>query len=165
MPDSQPISRRNAGWPAWAGSLLGVGFAPFAPGTFGSAAAALAAWGLLGAGLHGRWVWLALAAAFSVLSLAAAEALLRRVKGLKDPGWFVLDEVAAVFLALALFPPTEALDICVAFLGFRLYDIAKPWPVRVFERLPRGFGILADDLAAAVLAAWTVGVVHAVRMT
>ena len=141
-----------------------MGFAPFAPGTFGSAAAALAAWGLLAAGLGGRWVWAGTAAALSLASVGAANALLRRVPKLKDPGWFVLDEAAAVFLALALFPPKGGLDICVAFLGFRLYDIAKPWPVRVFERLPRGFGILADDLAAAVLAAWTVGIVHAVRI-
>ena len=39
------------------------------------------------------------------------------------------------------------------FVLFRLFDIWKPWPVRQFEKLPTGTGIVADDLAAGLYAA------------
>jgi phosphatidylglycerophosphatase A len=41
----------------------------------------------------------------------------------------------------------------VGFLAFRTIDIVKPWPIRKLERLPAGWGILADDLAAGVCSA------------
>ena len=40
----------------------------------------------------------------------------------------------------------------VAFLFFRAFDITKPFPVRSFERLPGGIGIMADDLMAGIYA-------------
>jgi phosphatidylglycerophosphatase A len=69
----------------------------------------------------------------------------------------VLDEVAGQWLALAVValarsrPPVPS-ELVVAFLLFRLLDVAKPWPIRPLERLPGGWGIVADDLAAAVAA-------------
>ena len=41
----------------------------------------------------------------------------------------------------------------LGFLLFRIFDIVKPWPIRKLEKLPRGWGILADDILAAVFAA------------
>ena len=41
----------------------------------------------------------------------------------------------------------------LGFLWFRLFDILKPWPVRPFEKLPTGTGIMSDDLVAGVYAA------------
>lgn len=142
--------------PVLLGSLGLTGFAPILRGTAGTA---MAAWPSLLL-LEQPWqvrlgLWAGLALVFCLLSLAAGEAVLRRYPALKDPGWFVLDEAAGFYLVCALFAAGTALDICFAFLTFRLYDMCKPWPVRAFERLPRSIGILADDLAAAVYAGLT----------
>ena len=78
----------------------------------------------------------------------------------KDPSNVVADEVAGMALVLALFPPTiEASSgwfyawLLGAFLIFRVADIVKPWPARQWQRIPGGWGIVLDDLAAAVHAA------------
>ncbi|MBX3473237.1 MAG: phosphatidylglycerophosphatase A [Planctomycetes bacterium] len=142
--------------PVLLGSLFLTGFAPVLRGTFGTA---MATWpALLLLHLPFWWLiatWAGAALGFCLLSLAVGRAVLRRYPNLKDPGWFVLDEAAGVYLTCLLFGATTALDICFAFLTFRVYDICKPWPVRVFERLPGSVGILADDLAAAIYAGLT----------
>ena len=72
--------------------------------------------------------------------------------GSKDPGPVVLDEIAAfpiVFFAV----PLELATGAIGFLWFRLFDIAKPWPIKRLEKLPGGFGIVTDDLFAGVYAA------------
>jgi phosphatidylglycerophosphatase A len=79
-------------------------------------------------------------------------------RGESDPGAIVADEVAGQWLALAVLtiamerPPT-LIEAAVSFVLFRLLDIAKPWPIRRLERLPGGWGIVADDLAAGLVAA------------
>jgi phosphatidylglycerophosphatase A len=82
-------------------------------------------------------------------------------RGITDPGPVVADEVAGQWLALTVLVmvtthrPT-ALDLGGSFLLFRLFDIVKPWPIRSLERLPGGWGVVADDLAAGLAA----GLVH-----
>lgn len=74
--------------------------------------------------------------------------------GRKDPAQVVLDEIAAfpiVFFAVQLNLTTGV----IGFLWFRLFDIAKPWPIQRLERLPGGIGIVTDDLAAGLYAAAT----------
>ncbi len=139
--------------PALLGSLFLSGFAPILRGTSGTLVAALPSFLALGMGPRALlWLWIGLAASFSVLSLSVGEWVLRRYPAIKDPGWFVLDEAAGFYLTCSVFAAGSPLDICFAFLTFRLYDMCKPWPVRMFERLPRSVGILADDLVAAVMA-------------
>ena len=79
-----------------------------------------------------------------------------------DPGEVVMDEFAAqalTFLALPLLAPRglcgwESFVLAsVGFLAFRVIDIVKPWPIGKLERLPAGWGILADDLAAGICSA------------
>lgn len=82
-------------------------------------------------------------------------------RGLTDPGAVVLDETVGQWMALALWslvhPASLTLGtLAVSFLLFRLFDVAKPWPIRTLERLPGGWGIVADDLAAGLAA----GAVH-----
>ncbi|HEY6066918.1 MAG TPA: phosphatidylglycerophosphatase A [Thermoanaerobaculia bacterium] len=144
---------------------FGVGFSPIAPGTAGSALALAAAWiavaafsshmtsvvagvGLLTSGL------LVAAAAIPVTG-RAAEAL-----GASDPGCIVLDEIAGQLIASAVVPlfsyssPRAAAAVWIAsFLAFRLFDIWKPGPIRGWQELPGGLGIVVDDVAAGVLAA------------
>ena len=82
-----------------------------------------------------------------------------RESGRHDPGWVVIDEVAgqALTLAAALFTWKY---LILSFILFRGFDILKPWPVRLLERLPEGTGIVVDDLGAAVYA---LGIVLFVR--
>lgn len=152
---SDPPKNRLLSPPVFFGSLGLVGFAPFARGTFGTLACAAAAVAWLEFAPWGPAGWYPLALLFAALSWVLGAWALRILPAGKDPGWFVLDEAAGYFLALGLMGADSLLEICGAFVTFRLYDIAKPWPVRSFEQIPGSLGILTDDLAAAVLAAWT----------
>ena len=72
--------------------------------------------------------------------------------GAKDPGFIVVDEVAPQWLVLAA-TPLDWRAYLAAFLLFRVFDIAKPWPVRAIERrVAGGLGIMLDDVAAALYA-------------
>lgn len=79
-------------------------------------------------------------------------------RGVTDPGPVVLDEVAGQWLALTVLaawrPEAPGLGMLgLSFLLFRAFDILKPWPISALERLPGGWGIVADDLAAGLAAA------------
>ncbi len=132
---------------------LGSGYAPFAPGTAGSALALVLFWPLA----HASWgVQLAACAMVTVVGTAAADRLARQL-GVKDPGLVVVDEVAGQWLTLTGLPFTPVVA-AAGFLLFRLMDMVKPWPARDLERLPGGFGIMADDLAAGIYARLLLGV-------
>lgn len=137
------------------GTGLGIGFAPFAPGTFGSLLGPPLVWGIHQAALP-MAVVLGIAVVFIGIGIpicTAASAAL----GKHDPGQVVYDEIAAfwiVFLPhIVLGKPIGWLAAIGGFAFFRVFDIAKPWPVSRLEKLPDGLGIMADDLAAGVLAA------------
>jgi phosphatidylglycerophosphatase A len=78
-------------------------------------------------------------------------------RGVSDPGAVVLDEVAGQWLALVTVvagtgtTPSLA-AVAVSFLLFRVLDVLKPWPISALERLPGGWGVVADDLAAGLAA-------------
>ena len=82
-----------------------------------------------------------------------ASTIASRAAGKKDPGEIVVDEVLGQWLTLAAVPSYEWKWILAAFVLFRFFDIIKPWPVRKFEALPEGTGIVADDLAAGIYGA------------
>jgi phosphatidylglycerophosphatase A len=123
----------------------GAGYAPFAPGTVGSAV------GLVVYALTWRWPasWqIALVAVISIVGVWASDVAARHF-GRPDPGPIVIDEVAGQLLTLLL---TGAgwLGALGGFFLFRALDIVKPWPARQFESLPGGWGVMADDLMAAL---------------
>jgi phosphatidylglycerophosphatase A len=134
---------------------FGSGLAPFAPGTFGTLVAipiALVLWPA------GDAASLATAALLGVGTWAAQRT--GAALGTHDHGAIVIDEVAA-FLAMLFFVGSEPLAIAFAFVLFRLFDIAKPPPIRwVDAHVGGGWGVMADDLAAAALAL----VVHALTV-
>ena len=79
--------------------------------------------------------------------------------GVIDHPAIVIDEVVGIWLAVLIplslltFSVSLPLVAVAAFLAFRLYDIVKPWPVNVLERrLPGGWGVVLDDLAAGAMA-------------
>jgi len=154
-----------------AGSALGLGYLPLAPGTWGSLGAVAAYLAVCVAG-GGRTANMVLPAAIA-LGLAAGVPLAgacQRRCGLSDPPAFVLDEVVGQWTTLILFVPAFNTDglprllvlAGVAFAAFRIMDILKPWPVRRLEKLPGGWGVMLDDVLAGLFAAalsWGVAIV------
>ncbi len=69
-----------------------------------------------------------------------------------DNGHIVIDEVLGYWVALYLFPPT-LYYIVFGFLLFRLFDIAKPYPINKLQNLPKGWGVMVDDILAGVYTA------------
>lgn len=129
----------------------GLGRIPRAPGTVGSLLGAALCLPLLGWGwpLHLAATVVLCTAAVVVSGRAAAEL------GQPDPPQVIVDEIAGMSVAM-LALPFQWYDLCAVFLLFRLFDVVKPAPIPRLERLPRGFGIVADDIAAGLLArlAW-----------
>jgi phosphatidylglycerophosphatase A len=71
----------------------------------------------------------------------------------KDPQRVVIDEVAGVLIAMGMVRGAGLWPAVLGFALFRLFDITKPGPIRRAERLPPvGFGIMADDLVAGIVA-------------
>jgi phosphatidylglycerophosphatase A len=71
--------------------------------------------------------------------------------GLKDPQFVVIDEVAGQLITMIAVPVSWK-SVLLGFILFRGFDIVKPPPVRQLERLPDGFGIVIDDVAAGLYA-------------
>ena len=135
-------------------TAAGAGYAPVAPGTFGSAAGVAVYLGLAGLG---PWLYgLCVLALLSLGVWASDEA--ERVYARKDDGRIVIDEVVGQLVTLAPFPLLGASAgpgwLVTAFVTFRCFDIWKPGPVRWAERgFEGGAGVMLDDVVAGLLGA------------
>ncbi len=133
------------------GNWFGCGYSPKAPGTVGSLAEMLIAWPL--------WLYGFNNIRFAVLSVAAlwpaihAAGVVARETGRKDPQIVVVDEVLGQWLALGGAIRLNWRSFLLAFVLFRLFDILKPPPIRLMERIPGGAGIVLDDMGAGIYAA------------
>ena len=128
-------------------TALGAGYAPVAPGTFGSAVGLLL-WIALP-----KVLWLQVLAIVVVSVVGAWSGFVAEEHfGRQDPGQVVVDEVAGQMLTLLLVAQGGWVWLLAAFLLFRAADIVKPFPVNLLERLPGGIGIMADDLMAGIYA-------------
>lgn len=161
--ESSPTGRPAGGWRRWIVTLFGAGMSPVAPGTAGSLLASL----LFGAvyllvvrsGVAPFWAWNGSAMVGILVAGAGCVALgpwTARFYGRKDPGPCVLDEAAGICLT-AIFLPIypgwrQAWVLAAVFAAFRVFDILKPSPAKQLEKFPAGWGILLDDLMAAVYA-------------
>lgn len=144
----------------WIAQGFGSGWVPKGPGTAGSVVGLAWAYALVSAG-RAEFFWGAMLAAAlgAVWVCGRAE----RILGAHDPGSVVLDEIVAIPFCLIgplmTAPAGTPWGATVAawawwnwglvFVLFRVFDIAKPWPVRQVQNLPRGWGVVADDLLAA----------------
>ena len=136
----------------WLATWFGCGYAPVAPGTAGSAAA-LAIAVLLHEYAGWTSLWIAvLGIVFVAPAVWSSSALASRI-GKHDPGIVVIDEVVGQWLTIAGLSSYSWRSWLAAFLLFRLFDVVKPPPARQLERLPGGFGIVADDIMAGAYAA------------
>jgi phosphatidylglycerophosphatase A len=152
MPPDQTQHRTLWAWTV--ATFFGAGFGRPGPGTWGSVAAvllwAVAAWALTpGAVLLGR-VLLGGIALVILLGVPAAT-IVERECGRTDPGFVVIDEVAGQWIALLGSRPGWR-SALLALVLFRVFDVVKPYPVGLLERLPKGWGIVFDDVAAGLYA-------------
>jgi len=141
---------------------LGTGYLPVAQGTWGSAAVAgifLLTAILTGCDLLITTAVMAVLAAAASVGCVALGRFAEQTFGKKDPEKCTADEWAGQAVALLLAPisPGEShgktlLVVSIAFLAFRVFDVVKPPPARLLERLPHGWGVLADDLTAGAYA-------------
>lgn len=128
---------------------FGIGLLPKAPGTWASLAALLVAW-TVGGETGALGVLIAAGVAF--LAGWWASAVVAKASGIFDPGFVVIDEIAAQLLILAA-TPRDWRFYLAAFLLFRVFDIWKPFPINWLDRTVKGgFGIMLDDIAAAFYA-------------
>ncbi len=127
-------------------TVCGVGYAPIAPGTFGSAAGLLLWWLLPSSPVVQAATIVAI---FIVGSWSGNVA--ERHFGRTDPGQVVIDEVMGMLITLFL-NPVGWIGALAAFFLFRLFDVIKPYPANRLERLHGGVGVMADDAMAAVYA-------------
>ena len=129
---------------------FGSGYAPFAPGTFGSL------WGLpLVALLY--WLafpWWGFLLAAVILFAVGVPICMAGVRHFEksDPGSVVFDEIAA-FPIVFCCVEWSAMSAIWGFVLFRVFDIIKPWPIRMSEKLGGGTGVMIDDTLAGVYAA------------
>ncbi len=129
----------------------GLGLVPLIPGTVGT---------LFGVGLvyaatrypGTEKTILGLACFFTLVGVPLAS-LAERVHG-KDPQSFVWDEVAGYLVTMLWMPIQKQPWLCVVggFFVFRIFDILKPWPIRMIEERPGGAAVIADDIVAGLYA-------------
>jgi phosphatidylglycerophosphatase A len=152
-----PASARKTLWAWTVATFFGAGLGKPGPGTWGSVAAVLL-WAAFAWGFHPPPATLLLILLGGiVISIAIgvpAATIAARESGRHDPGFVVIDEVAGQWIAL-LGCPIDRYHPLIALALFRLFDITKPFPARQLERLPAGWGIVFDDVAAG-LYAWGV---------
>jgi len=129
-------------------TLFGAGRSPIVPGTIGTLAtlpAAVLSWRFLP-----LWGHVVATLALAAVGIWAAGVAVRTME-VKDPGPVVIDEAAGLMVTLIAIPFSWS-AAAGAFFLFRVMDVLKPPPAGRFERLPGGWGIMLDDLAAGVYA-------------
>jgi phosphatidylglycerophosphatase A len=152
-------------------SCFGLGYLPVAPGTWGSLPPAIILVLVFLSGSSGMLI----AVVMAVLTLAGSAVCVKfapaviAATGKTDPREVVTDEFAGqalTFIPIVVAPDELwAVSYCCLLVGeniwvvaasgfllFRIFDIAKPWPIRKFEKFPKGWGVLADDLMAGLYA-------------
>ncbi len=132
----------------WFSTVLKIGYLPIAPGTWGSLIAVV--------------IWFLIIESTSTITFITAiiiifilgvytSSITERHLAQKDPSIIVIDEWVGQWIAL-LFVPKSLLLGLVAFALFRLFDIWKPYPIKLLDKYPKGWGIMLDDVLAGVYA-------------
>lgn len=154
-PLAQPVqAMKKTAWAWIIATFFGAGYGKPGPGTWGSVAAvllwAVCAWVAHPSPAALLFVLLGGMVIATVLGVPAAT-IVERESGRTDPGFVVIDEVIGQWIAL-LASPADWRHGLIALVLFRLFDITKPFPIRRLERLPGGWGIVFDDVAAGLYA-------------
>ena len=143
---------------AWVLSTwFGCGCSPVAPGTAG----AIGAIPLYLAVARGGRVGVAAAALAATLVGVWVASVVARELNVKDPQVIVIDEVAGMLVTMVPVHHVSWESLGLGFLLFRVLDATKPGPIRWLERLPGGWGVMMDDVAAGAVAAMVLAVLGA----
>jgi phosphatidylglycerophosphatase A len=154
--DAAASGPARTAWAWWVATFFGAGYLHPGPGTHASVITVVLWWALamrLAPTQH-LAVLAGLALVATLMGVAAA-GIVARESGRKDPQQVVIDEVAGQMIALLGFPyfvPITWKYLLASLILFRAFDIVKPPPVRQLEKLPGGWGIMLDDVAAGLLA-------------
>lgn len=180
---ARPVRRSKRDAVALAVTTFGVGYIPFAPGTFGSTvgvaiyllfgyAAGSLRTGFATTGYGGEvaaaWIHsfnLVVFLAFCLLGIWAAGRSTVLFKN-KDPRQAVVDEVIGQLLVFLFIPFTFSWQLVLAgFVFFRIFDIWKPYPIDSLQNLPAGIGVCADDILAGVYGGVCLAVFYALTIS
>ena len=127
---------------------FGSGLAPKAPGTFGTLVGLPLFWLISSLNLP---LQISIILALFIVGVYVCDVTGKAI-GVADHGGIVWDEIVAIMLVLAFLPP-HWLSYLIGFALFRLFDIWKPYPICQFDaQLKNGFGVMFDDLLAAIYA-------------
>ncbi|MGH9669349.1 MAG: phosphatidylglycerophosphatase A family protein [Terriglobales bacterium] len=154
--DAEAAGAARTPWAWWVATFFGAGHLHPGPGTHASLITAVF-WWVLAMQLAPSWHLPVLAALALIATLTGipAAGIVARESGRKDPPQVVIDEVAGQMIAMLSVPyflPLTWKYLLASLILFRAFDIVKPPPVRQLERLPGGWGIMLDDVAAGLLA-------------
>ncbi|MCI4624740.1 MAG: phosphatidylglycerophosphatase A [Candidatus Magnetoovum sp. WYHC-5] len=127
-------------------SLGFIGFLPIAPGTWGTLAGFVFLWLVQVDGFY----LLILSLIVLVIGVFAAQ-IAEEEFNKKDSGHIIIDELCGYFVSVVFIEQSMSVLIAGFFL-FRFFDIVKPQPVRLCEKLPGGFGVMLDDVMAGIYA-------------
>jgi phosphatidylglycerophosphatase A len=133
---------------------FGTGYFPIAPGTVGSLAILIAYWICPEISALQLIMIIIGLTALGIYTATITETEMKKKLGSdkgNDPGIIVIDEIIGMLIAL-LFIPKTTFFLITAFILFRIFDIAKPYPARTMEKLHGGWGIVLDDVVAGIYA-------------
>lgn len=134
-------------------TFFGVGFFPFAPGTFATLISAIIYYFLIPESfiytISGGIIFLLIL----VLLSFPLSVLIRKSEDKlgEDSGKIVIDEVIGYFISVLFLPKTLTI-ILLGFVLFRIFDIFKPEPVNVLQKVKAGWGVILDDVMAGIYA-------------
>ena len=151
--ETSPRVRPTDGKLAWLiATFFGCGRLHPGPGSWASAATVLLWWAVSrAAGPEIQVLFAVLLACLAVTLGIPAATRVARESGITDPSFVVIDEVAGQLIAL-IAAPVRWKTLLAGFILFRAFDIVKPPPLRLLERIPGGAGIMLDDVGAGLYA-------------
>jgi phosphatidylglycerophosphatase A len=127
---------------------FGSGLSPFAPGTMGTLVGVVICFLCLPLPWPMRLLIVIALSALSIYVAGQAEIIYQK----KDDQRIVIDEI--IGLQITMLPVAiNVLHLCAGFVLFRVFDILKPFPINNLQRLPGGWGVVADDVLAGIYAA------------
>ena len=141
----------------WIGTVFYIGKLPLAPGTWASIFAVLC-WYFLFQSVN-PFALPAISLFLFVIGGIASDTIVKHSKE-RDPSRIVIDEWVGQWVALSMMPVNIRTGV-VAFVAFRIFDIIKPGPVRKMEKIPGGWGVMADDVMAGIMAYFVVLIFYA----
>ena len=132
-------------------SVVGVGFSPVAPGTFGTIAA-LPFLYLLGYAHVSNWLIFAFLLPLAFFASLEADKAQIKYK-IHDPSWIVVDEVIGMSVAWLFRSSDDLWNLMVLAVLFRFFDIIKIWPATYFDqKMQHGAGVILDDVVSGIYA-------------